>query len=315
MSKPILGIDFGSGNVKLVLSDGNQIVKTVSVETPDKLVINGVITSKEAMADFLKEKMKENDIKAKRCAISISSALSYVRTINVPKMTVDELSVNLPYEFKDYIVQGKEKYNYDYSVISDDDNSMTLMACAALKSDIIDLREMCRVAGLKLVQVVPDEFSLKYLIEEKSNGEPVCVVDFGHQTTTVHMFKDNSYDTTRTIDMGGFSIDQEIADHLNIDEHIARVNKETNHENVMDLEVVKNIYTSICTEVMRAINFYNYGNAKGISKCYVCGGGANNKALIEELENTIGIKVEYLGKIYDSLDTNTHQYAYGATLM
>lgn len=321
MSKPILGLDFGSGTLKMVVAHNGKILGSYVENMPDSLVKNGQITSYEAMAEFLKTAMRKNQITTTDVAISVSPAISYSKTVTLPKMTIEELKINLPYEFKDYIVQGKEKYNFDYAVIDINDSDMTLMACAALKIDIYDLKEMCRMANLKLVRVVPDEFAIKAILDNYADDQAVCVVDFGHEKTMVHMFNKHSFDTNRTIDIAGATIDETIAEIKNVDVHLARVQKENNTDEIIQHEKVRDIINRLSLDIMRAINFYNYGSDSQITKCYVCGGGSCPKGVIDELKETLDIPVENISECYseyykelNDLARKSCQFAYGATL-
>ena len=90
----------------------------------------------------------------------------------MPAMTVDQLKINLPYEFHDYITEDKDKYFYDYAVInktSDTDGNLTemeLMAVAAPKETINQYKTLFRRAGLRLTLIAPDYSAIRNIIKD-----------------------------------------------------------------------------------------------------------------------------------------------------
>lgn len=85
-------------------------------ELPDNMVSGGEIVSMDAMADFIKEMAKENGISRGAAAVILPGTLVFTRNVTVPAMTDGQLLYNLPFEFKDYLTQEKNKYYFDYAV-------------------------------------------------------------------------------------------------------------------------------------------------------------------------------------------------------
>ena len=63
-------------------------------------------------------------------------------------MTDGQLLYNLPFEFKDYLTQEKNKYYFDYAVqdtVKDEEGNvkeLQLFVCATLKSTVEEYRAM-----------------------------------------------------------------------------------------------------------------------------------------------------------------------------
>lgn len=301
MAKTTVGIDIGTGGLKMVQWDGALIRRAVSQPVPDNLVKEGRIVSFEAMADFIKETAKRNRVDRRDCAVVLPAGLSYLRRVSLPAMSVDQLAVNLPYEFRDYLTTGKDQYFYDYAVNflrRDEEGTpveMDLTAAAVPKQTIAEYRNMFRRAGFKLRTAVPAECAYSNLLRARAAKHPdetegeYCILDLGHTATRVCIFTGPRFEATRVIDYGTGTVDQAIADSMNVDEHVARTLKEANHEGVQELEGPQNIYNSIATEMRKAINFYRFNNRDSELKDVYCGGGGS---LIPALCDAIGRAVD-----------------------
>ena len=110
MAKAYTGVDIGTGHLKLAVCDGKAVSQIAIEEVPDNLVKDGRITSLETMSELLRDAVRKHRITAKNCALVLHARDVYTRRISLPAMTVDELKLNLPFEFRDYIADGKDVY-------------------------------------------------------------------------------------------------------------------------------------------------------------------------------------------------------------
>ena len=118
MSKRILGIDIGYDTLKLALVSGKRVLKTAVASMPKRLMRDGRIVSPEAMGELIRNTMRENGIRCSSAAVSFSAEAVFVRNVTVPVMTADQLSYNLPYEFRDYITDELKNYVFDYAMLT-----------------------------------------------------------------------------------------------------------------------------------------------------------------------------------------------------
>lgn len=177
MAKAVTGIDIGSGHLKMAVCNGANVSQVAIEEMPDNLVKDGRITSFETMSDLLRAAVRKNRIAVKDCALVLHASDVFTRRMSLPAMTVDELKLNLPFEFKDYIADGKDKYRFDYSVLGmtrDDAGApeeMDILACAAPIETIDAYGSMLRRAGLRLKAAAPDIMAYANIISQyAANG-------------------------------------------------------------------------------------------------------------------------------------------------
>lgn len=288
--KKLLGIEIGNLKLKIAVCTDYVLDEMILADIPDNLVRGDEIVSWDAMAEFIKETLKEHKITAKNAAVAIPEKMVYTKRVVMPLMTCDQLKVNLPYEFHDYITEDKDKYFYDYAVIGKTDEELDLIAVAAQKELVSRYKNMLRRAGLKLVLIAPDYSALRNIIKDYEDVNHIeekrdyAVLDLGHRAAKIYFFPEGEYEITRVMDMGGESIDRHIAATRDIDIHTAKMYKEANMDNVLRDEICTEVYNQMAIEVMRVLNFYNFNHpGNNLDTLYYTGGGSMVEPLLEAI--------------------------------
>lgn len=312
MARLYTGFDIGSDTLKAVVCDGTSIKDIVLAHMPDGMVADGRVVSMDAMADFIKEATAPLKGASKQAAFVIPQADSLTRRLHIPAMTVNELEINLPYEFRDYITQGKDKYSYDYAVLKTETlpdgkpESFDLLAVAASKQVIADYTSMFRRAGFKLSAAMPVAAALQNLIQGNQLALPnCCIIDFSHTSTMLHFFVNGTYDVSRSIETGLADIDRAIADTENVDTHMAASYRQNDFQGVLAGEAVQGVYESIAIEVGRALNFYGFNNPDAsIEIAYLSGEGMMVSPLVNAVASAIDLEKADIASIMPPAQNN-----------
>lgn len=301
MAKTILGVDIGHDQLKLAVVRGKQVVKTVSTPMPENLLRQGRVTSRETMGELIKTTMKAGGLRAGHAAFVLPNDVVFVKNVEMPQMSVEQLEYNLPFEFNDYITGELRDYVFDYALISDLNEkreegeesgapTMELMAVGTLKSELEDAKELLRKAGQKLVLTAPALSAYISLIrtqQEKLSqiADEYCVLDLGYEAIRMYMFRGDRHVATRLLETGMSNLDNVLADVYGVDVHLAHTYLMSNFENCHNREECMNAYSNIAVELMRALNFYRFSNPdSALEHMWLCGGGA----VIQPLAETIG---------------------------
>jgi type IV pilus assembly protein PilM len=316
--KPVLGIDIGTDSLKLALVKDRTVKATAIASVPQNLVRDGRVVSPETMAELIRDTMRKNRIRANDAALVLPPSTTFVRNVTVPQMTADQLSYNLPFEFRDYITDELKNYVYDYAVLSNEvflkeeeepadptmkieeaetsevRPKMELLAAATSIAALAESRAMLRKAGLKLVKAAPVVASFIGLIRGmddsmRPQSDEYGFLELGHDTVRLHIFKGEHLEATRELETGLSTVESAIADAYNVDIHIAHTYLTTNFDECRTKGVCQNAFQGIAVELMRALNFYSFSNRNSVlNDIWICGGGA----AIAELRNAIGEAVE-----------------------
>lgn len=308
----IISMEIGNHTLDMAVCVDGKPKRFIQAELPQNIMRNDEIVSYDAMADFIKETIKENKIKCKKVALTLPDRKLLVRRVNLPLMTVSQLRVNLPYEFRMYITDNKEQFVYDYSVINikhDKDDpkrgEMDLLAIA-LERDIMEKHiAMFQRAGLKLVNLAPECMAIKNIInnyEEEHNiltKNDYAILDLGAENIIIQFFSEGEFDITRTMEVGCYDFIKKAAEISDTEIHIAHMDYEMNRNNIQFNEEIIPLYDGISIEIMRIINFYMYNHVESDLDCiYVCGGGVHIEPFIESIRRIVDMEIKSIKELF-----------------
>ncbi len=324
MAKTYLGIDVGHDMLKMALVKGNQVKKTAAVPMPMNLLREGRITSTDTLGELIERTMKEQHIHAGSAAAILPSDFCYLRTTAMPRMNVEQLAYNVPYEFSDYITGELKDYLFDYAVIppmpggaapegetENGEERIPLLVSAVPREAMDNLRAALRKAGLRLAVAAPVECTYLSLIRdyEARTGEKdreYCFLDLGYRAIRMYMFHGPRHLATRALEIGLSSLNEIIAENKGVDSHLAHTYLLTNFEDCQTQDYCMSAYDNIAVELMRALNFYRFSNPDSqISTCWLCGGGAELFPLRDSIAATLDIEVRTAEELVNSGETLT----------
>ena len=339
MAKKILGIDIGYDQLKLALCQGRRVLKTAAATMPENLLREGQVTSPEAMSELLRRTMKENKIHANLAALVIPNEAVYVKNVEMPEMTIDQLVYNLPFEFNDYITGEVRDYIFDYAVLPPEEDkeksgdplsqqeedgadeieaapTMELLAVSTRRELIENAQFFLRKAGLKLKIAAPALCSFISLIRAQSESlyrvaDEFCILDMGYSSFRMYMFRKDRHVATRILDVGLSNLNNVLADLFGVDIHIAHTYLMSNYENCQYRDECMTSYENIAVELMRALNFYRFSNPdSSLSDMWLCGGGAVIKPLRDTIVDMLDIELHRTEELVPSGSNIEECYSY-----
>lgn len=309
MSKKILGFDIGGHAVHIALRDGKRITRVIVEPLPEGSVrADGSIISFEALGDFIKQTCKKHKICADEAAVILPSSLCFCRRLSMPAMTHKQLTVNLPYEFRDFITSDKDAYYYDYAVlrvlrdVNEVPAEIDMITAAALKEIISEYKGMFRRAGMKLCIAVPIEMAYtNLLMNMRHESHCHCIIDIGHSSVRLFIFNGVRFESSHHVESGCSALDSVIADVMHVDPLLASSYREANHDNCQSLPECMGIYQKLAVEIQRAIHFFRYDNPDiELEHIHLTGGGSKIQPLRDTLEEALTIPILDASEIFDA---------------
>lgn len=295
MKKINLTFDMGDSHIKIAKREKGKII-VHAIQMPENLIKEGLIQVPHMVSDFLKDLRLEYNLPKVECGMVVPDELVVCRNLTMPAMTIDQLKVNLPFEFTDYISDEPQKYVYDYAVkdlIYEEDGSlkeMNLTGVVMSKEAVDTYVNIFKNAGFSLRTIIPQEIAMTNVMRHAVEmgridaEKEYCIVNLGHRTTQVFVFHGEKLIVLRNIHLGSSVIDKVIAEHKNIDEFMARAYKNQNYKDILDEAYVREQYSRISLEIRKVINFYRFNNRSSeLQDVYFIGGGSNLKGLPETI--------------------------------
>lgn len=298
MKKMSLTFDMGDSHIKIAKREKGKII-VHSIQMPENLIKEGIIQAPHMVSDFLKELRYKHKLPKAECGVVVPDEVVVCRHLTLPAMTEEQLNVNLPFEFMDYITEEPQKYVYDYAMqemIYDEQNTpkeMNLVGAVMSKETADTYINIFANAGFKLRTIIPQEIAMTNVMRNAveigvaDKEKEYCIINLGHRTTQVYVFKGEELCVLRNIHAGTNLIDKAITEHENVDEFVARTYKNTNFNNVLEKDYCHEVFGRIAIEVMKVINFYRFNNRESeLQDIYFVGGGSNFKDLCKSITET-----------------------------
>ena len=297
-----LGFDIGSNSMKVAACRGG-LVEVEEIRLPENLVDEaGNITLPHAFAQFLKQAKKELKLPGGKAALVLPPNQVICRLVTMPKMTTDQLIMNLPYEFADFVHGAADQYFCDYALCTPTEEELgsgeesgepvvPMMAAAAAKQTLGEYVQMFARAGIRLRTILPQEMALINLVKKQQGGaEEFCFVDLGHQATRITVVWRDRVQATRQISLGGRNMDLAAADQFGVDPFLANTYKDGNYQGIQTSTALGEICDRIAVEILKVINFYQFTyRSSSLEGIYLVGGGAAMPYLRNAIEGTVGM--------------------------
>lgn len=165
MPRKVLGFDIDADTMKVAVCDSRlRLERCLVADVPENMIRDGKYLSPDAMGDFIRETLKPYRLQGCSCAVSLPENEYYLRRIRLPRMTTQQLALNLPFEFHDFITGEPADYVFDYRVLSLEEKEMELQAATTSKAVSLTYQRIMKRAGLKLYKLVPDVLGIQSIL-------------------------------------------------------------------------------------------------------------------------------------------------------
>ena len=304
MARTQLGFDIGSSSMKVAVLRG-EALRVEEVRLPENMVDgNGGIVLPHAFVQFLRQIKKELSLPGAPASLVLPPSQVICRLVTMPRMTTQQLMMNLPYEFTDFIQGVADQYFCDYALCSpgegeSEEQGVPMMAAAAAKQTLAEYVRIFSRAGVRLRTILPQEMALINLVKGRGEGtEELCFVDLGHQSTRITVIWRDRVQATRQIGLGGRNMDLAVADSLGVDAFLANTYKMSDYQGVLAGQGVTEVCDRIAVEILKVINFYQFTyRSSSLDGIYLVGGGAALPYLRKVIEDTVGLPLLPPGRL------------------
>jgi type IV pilus assembly protein PilM len=224
----VLGIDIGSRKIKVAelktQGKGPVITALGMIDTPEGAVDHTGVYNAEAVGLALKQVLSQAGTTVNHAVVSIAGQASVlVRTLEVPRMSDSELNDHMQWEINRNIPFAESNVQSHYKQLEDEDpNSTNIEVVMAISpQSAIDTMIACiKKAGKQIaaidVQALSIARSLKISYDEHHFGKTVCVVDVGHLTTSINIYRNGRLLLPRQVPVGGEMFTKAIADAMGV---------------------------------------------------------------------------------------------------
>lgn len=225
----VLGVDIGSQKMKIAevrLQGKDAVVTALAMgDTPEGAVDHTGIYDSDAIGAALKDLAAAAGVTAADAVVTVHGQASVlVRTVEVPRMNPNELKDHMQWEISRNIPFAESTVVSDFAAFPPEDaasQNMDVVLAISPQSAVDTLVALGKKAGKKLAAIDVEPLSIARVI--KSNyaddyaGKSVCVVDVGHKTTNINIYRDGKLLMPRTVPLGGEQFTRAIAESMGVE--------------------------------------------------------------------------------------------------
>jgi len=203
LAKDIVCIDIGTLKTKIVyghIKSNSLLVKAYSIFSNSEKCFDydGNLNIKEFFT-LLMIHLKKMKIKRKKIALVLPNAKAVVRTRELPKVKLKELTEMVKFEAEQFLPYNADEFMIDYRVIetelSNDENLLNVLIIALPKDIVMQHLEVLEKTKNKIVMFSPYtdaiyKYASRYLIGEKKN---ILIADIGENHLKMIVFHEGNY--------------------------------------------------------------------------------------------------------------------------
>ncbi|MFA5134313.1 MAG: type IV pilus assembly protein PilM [Patescibacteria group bacterium] len=311
-----LGIDLGAAAIKAVeLRNEDNHVRLITygiAELPETAPERGAIQNKTEAVQHLRDLLQSAKTRATEVVASLPSLNVFSALIDLPAMPDKEIASAITWEAKKLLPLPVDKMSVDWHVIPEwmspekktDEKqekgkevkkTMPIILTAAPKETINNYISIFKELDLTLIGLETEAAAFRRSLQP-SNGDAFMVVDMGATTTNMIIFWHGVPILSRHTDVGGETIDRNIANTMNITAERAEQFKlsiglpESGEYSHPASKAIKFVIDNMLTqELKRLIYAFKKMNRGSISEIIITGGCARMKNFPAYLQQVLGI--------------------------
>lgn len=319
IKKPsFLGIDISDLSIKFLRVDkegrgnGKKITRSGEVAIGPGLVSGGDIKDETGLAEALKNSLRDEKgrrLPEKFVVASLPEEKSFVRMVQLPKLSREEIPTAAKWELESNIPFPIEQVYFDYEVVypaaNDEKADHTDILVTAFPRLIVDSYvSVLKGAGLYPLSLELESQAIsRAVISPAMLKESLIIIDLGMTRTSFIIFGGGSITLTLSVALGGRDFSRAISEKLKITLEEAELIKkqyglDKNYKNGILADALTPHLASLAEHIKKQIWFlrehpeHRHGSAGEISRVLLVGGDANLIGIEKHLSVALKIPVE-----------------------
>jgi type IV pilus assembly protein PilM len=272
-ARPLLGLDVSSSSVKMVelteAAPGSYRIERYAIEAlPRDVVVDGNITSLDAVAEAIKRAWKRLGTSARYVAMALPAAAVITKKIIVPAGQRErDLEFQVESEANQYIPFALDEVNLDFQIVGPAPSSpeeVEVLIAASRKEKVEDRVAVAEAAGLKPLVMDVESYAIQAafeLIEKQLPGgganKIIALVDVGANVMNVTILRNDQPVYAREQAFGGSQLTQDIMREYGMSHEEAEAGKRAGSlpEN-FEADLLRPFLDNYSLEISRALQFF-----------------------------------------------------------
>lgn len=220
------GLDISTLSLKLIYfkkkKDKYKLASYGKKDIPNGIIKDGQITNQEKLASIIKSAIKEvngESLRTKYVNCSLPEEKSFIRVLQMPQMTKEELESAVQWEAEANIPLPIDKVYLNWQIVSssEKDKKMEVIIAASPKNLVDSYLETLEKAGLFPVSMEMESIAtIKSIIDQKKLGKTSMIIDIGATRTSLMIFANHAPRFTTNLSVFGQTFDEELMKKLQL---------------------------------------------------------------------------------------------------
>ncbi len=270
------------------------------------IIQDSQIIQPEELAKEIRELMKSSrprSIKEKFVVFSVPETKSFVRTIQIPKMSKGEAEEAVKWETEANIPVSLDKVYLDWQIIGSNEKNNEILVAAVPREIVNSYCKVITLSGLVPLAVEVDIVAtIRSLTSEKSNKKPILIADIGADRTSLAICKNQVPYFSSSIPLcgktftdalqKGLGVNFERAEELKAKYGLGKMKKDD-----MLYKIYNPLVENLAVEIERSLNFYSESISahEKVEQIILSGGGS----LLRELADYLSVRLEKVTVVGD----------------
>ena len=323
------GLDISDLSLKIIKLKKRGKFLTLASFLEEKIepgiIKGGEIRDEKRLAEIIKEaikKVREEKLKTNYVVASLPEEKAYLEVIQMPKVPEEDLKSAVIYEAENYIPLPIEDVYLDSQIVPPALNHLDhldILIAALPKKTVDPYLSALKLAGLQpLVFEIESQAIARSLIKNEMATSPHLLIDLGATRTGFIIFSGKSLRFTSSIPVSSGNFTEIISKNLGVSfteaeklkikyglEEKTKLKFENGKASLKKdrgkiFEALIPALVDLIQQIRRYLDYYQTHashehlppNGKGVSKIFLCGGGANLKGLPDLLSLELKLPVE-----------------------
>ncbi len=300
--KRTVGLDIGSGYVKLVAMDHGKgrprVIRAAATPLVPDAIVEGEVMDPTLVASTIRSLFERAGVKEKKVVTAVGGRDVIIKRIQMDRMKESDAREVIRWEAEQHVPFDMESVELDFQILDPaaEGLQMTVLLVAAKRELVENKVALLLDAGLEPGVIDVDAFALHNAFElnypEAMSGV-VGFVNIGHETTNVNLLENGVPVLTRDLAFGTRRLRESLQRERGLTADRAEDVLEGRTSDPELDEFISQRAEEVALGVERAAAFLQASSTHvGLSRIYVCGGGARVLRMAETLADRLQVPAE-----------------------
>jgi type IV pilus assembly protein PilM len=301
-SKLSAGLDIGSGIVKLVVIDHSkpepEIVQVATSPLVPDAIVEGEVMDPVLVAETVRSIIASAGLKRNAVLAAVGGHDVIVKKIPMDRMSQNDAKEVIRWEAEQHVPFDMENVQLDFQILDPegDDAQMAVLLVAAKRELIENRISLLADAGLEPAVIDVEAFALHNAFAHNYpdvRDGMVALVNIGHETSNVNLVQNGKPVLVRDIPFGTRRLREALQRERGMTGEQAEDVLQGRSEPAALRALLDERVDELAVGIERAAAFIQtQSGGDGVSRVWLCGGGASVNGMADAMANRMNVRVE-----------------------